>query len=70
VGIPISFLGALALMPYLGVTLNIVSMFGFIIVLGIVVDDAIVTGENVYSHLQKNGDPLKAAVQGTQQIAN
>lgn len=69
VGIPISFLGALALMPYLGVTLNIVSMFGFIIVLGIVVDDAIVTGENVYSHLQKNGDPLKAAVQGTQQIA-
>ena len=69
VGIPISFLGALALMPYLGMTLNLVSMFGFILVLGIVVDDAIVTGENVYSHLSKNGDPLKAAIQGTQQIA-
>jgi len=69
IGIPISFLGALALMPYLGMTLNLVSMFGFILVLGIVVDDAIVTGENVYSDLQKNGDPLKAAIQGTQKIA-
>lgn len=69
VGIPISFLGALAIMPYLVVSLNLISMFGFILVLGIVVDDAIVTGENVYSHLQKNGDPLKAAIQGTQQIA-
>ncbi|MEH6455422.1 MAG: efflux RND transporter permease subunit [Cocleimonas sp.] len=69
IGIPISFLGALAVMPYLGMTLNLVSMFGFILVLGIVVDDAIVTGENVYAHLQKNGDPLKAAIQGTQQIA-
>lgn len=69
IGIPISFLGALALMPFLGMTLNLVSMFGFILVLGIVVDDAIVTGENVYSHLQKNGDPLKAAIEGTQKIA-
>ncbi len=69
IGVPISFLGALALMPHLGMTLNLVSMFGFILVLGIVVDDAIVTGDNVYAHLQKNGDPLKAAIQGTQQIA-
>lgn len=69
IGIPISFLGALAIMPYLGVTLNLVSMFGFILVLGIVVDDAIVTGENVYAHLQKNGDPLRSSIQGTQQIA-
>ena len=69
VGIPISFLGALAIMPYMGMTLNLISMFGFILVLGIVVDDAIVTGENVYAHLQKNGDSVKAAIQGTQQIA-
>lgn len=69
VGIPISFLGALALMPYMGMTLNLVSMFGFILVLGIVVDDAIVTGENVYSHLQNSNDPHRAAVEGTQQIA-
>ena len=69
IGIPISFLGALALMPHLGLTLNLVSMFGFILVLGIVVDDAIVTGENVYSNLQENNDPHRAAIEGTQQIA-
>ena len=69
VGVPISFLGALALMPWLGVTLNLVSMFGFILVLGIVVDDAIVTGENVYSHLQKTGDGVRAAIEGTKEMA-
>jgi multidrug efflux pump subunit AcrB len=69
IGVPISFLGALAMMPYLDVTLNLVSMFGFILVLGIVVDDAIVTGENVYSHLQRHGDGYRAAVEGTKEIA-
>jgi len=49
-GIPVSFMGAIILMPTLGVTLNVVSMFAFILALGIVVDDAIVTGENVYRH--------------------
>ena len=44
-GIPVAFMGALAFMPQLGVTINIISLFGFILVLGIVVDDAIVTGE-------------------------
>lgn len=68
-GVPISFLGALAVMPELGVTLNLVSMFGFILVLGIVVDDAIVTGENVYSHLQRHGDGVRAAIEGTKEIA-
>ncbi len=69
IGVPISFLGALAVMPFLGVTLNLVSMFGFILVLGIVVDDAIVTGENVYSHLQHHGDGQRAAIEGTKQMA-
>jgi len=69
VGVPISFLGALAVMPFLGVTLNLVSMFGFILVLGIVVDDAIVTGENVYSHLKQHGDGVRAAIEGTNEIA-
>ena len=68
-GIPISFMGALALMPELGVSLNLVSMFAFIIVLGIVVDDAIVTGENVYTHLKKNPDPLDAVIKGTQEVS-
>lgn len=67
--IPISFLGGLAIMPELDVTLNIVSLFGFILVLGIVVDDAIVTGENIYTHLKRGTDPLQAAIQGTQEVA-
>jgi len=69
VGIPISFMGAFAMMPELGVTINIISLFAFIIVLGIVVDDAIVTGENVYTHLQRGSKPLDAAIQGTQEVA-
>ncbi len=69
VGIPISFMGALALMPELGVSINIISLFGFIVVLGIVVDDAIVTGENIYTHMQKTGDSTKAAIAGAQEVS-
>jgi len=69
VGIPISFMGALALMPSLGITINIISLFAFILVLGIVVDDAIVTGENIYSHLKRAENPVGAAVVGTQEVA-
>lgn len=70
-GIPISFAGALALMPLLGVTFNIFSLFAFILVLGIVVDDAIVTGENVFTHLEKSksADGTEAAIKGTQEVA-
>ena len=68
-GIPISFLGAVMLMPGLDVTLNTVSLFGFIIVLGIVVDDAIIVGENVYSHQERDGDGLGGAIRGAQEIA-
>ncbi|WP_028305383.1 efflux RND transporter permease subunit [Oceanospirillum maris] len=69
IGIPISFMGAFILLPLFGVSLNISSLFGFILVLGIVVDDAIVTGENVYSHLRKADSGLHAAVLGTQEVA-
>ncbi|MBT3197685.1 MAG: efflux RND transporter permease subunit, partial [Gammaproteobacteria bacterium] len=69
VGIPISFLGALALLPELGITLNIISLFAFILVLGIVVDDAIITGENIYSHLQRAESSIEAAIQGTREVA-
>ncbi|MGH1541034.1 MAG: efflux RND transporter permease subunit [Arenicella sp.] len=68
-GIPISFMGALLLMPQLGVTLNVVSMFAFILALGIVVDDAIVTGENVYRHMRMGKDSLTAAIEGTEEVA-
>ena len=69
IGIPVSFCGAWLLMPLLGVSLNIITLFAFIIVLGIVVDDAIVTGENVFSHLQKSDSGLDAAINGTREVA-
>ena len=68
-GIPVSFCGAWLTMPLLGVSFNMLSLFAFIVVLGIVVDDAIVTGENVYSHLQKSKDGLSAAINGTREVA-
>ena len=55
-GIPISFLGAIAIMPHLDVSVNLLSLFAFIVVLGIVVDDAIVVGENIYTHQPERGD--------------
>ncbi len=69
IGIPISFMGALALMPVLGVTINIVSLFAFILVLGIVVDDAIITGENIYTHLKKDGESVDSVIRGAQEVA-
>ena len=69
-GLPISFLGTFFLMPYIGITLNLVSLFGFILVLGIVVDDAIVTGENIYIHLKRgNEDKLTSVIEGTYEVA-
>ena len=69
VGIPVSFMGALLLMPELGLTLNIVSLFAFILVLGIVVDDAIITGENIYAHMRRGDTGVGAVVRGAQEVA-
>ena len=69
IGIPVSFMGAFLAMPLFGITLNIMSLFGFILVLGIVVDDAIVTGENVYTHLKSAESGEEAAIKGTQEVA-
>ncbi|TPH12898.1 efflux RND transporter permease subunit [Litorilituus lipolyticus] len=69
IGIPISFMGAFIIMPFFGISLNIMSLFGFILVLGIVVDDAIVTGENVYRHLGTSESGIDAAIKGTQEVA-
>ena len=67
-GIPISFLGAIALMPSLDVSVNMISLFAFIVVLGIVVDDAIIVGENIYSHHLRGSEGLEAAVNGTREV--
>lgn len=69
IGIPVSFMGAFLAMPFFGVTLNVMSLFGFILVLGIVVDDAIVTGENIYTHLRTAESGEEAAIKGTLEVA-
>ena len=68
-GIPVSFAGGFILMPYFGLTANVMSIFGFIIVVGIIVDDAIVTAENVYFKLREGVPPLDAATEGTKEVA-
>ena len=71
VGIPITFFGALWLMP-LGpwpVTINMMSLFGFIIVLGIVVDDAIIISESIYTKIREDGHTLDNVIQGAHRVA-
>jgi len=68
-GIPISFLGAIFLMPMLGLSINMVTMFAFLIALGIVVDDAIVVGENIYEYHQQGLSFIDAAVKGAREVA-
>lgn len=68
-GIPVAFAGGLLFMPLMGNTINLMSLFGFIIVLGIVVDDAIVTGENIYTKLREGIEPAEAAILGAKEVA-
>jgi multidrug efflux pump subunit AcrB len=67
-GIPISIAGALVVLWGLGGTINMISLFGFIMVLGVVVDDAIVVGEAIYVHRKLGKPPLKAAVDGVSEV--
>lgn len=69
VGMIMSFLGAFALMPYLDLTINLSSLMGFILVLGIVVDDAIVISESCDHYRQQGMSPLDAAIHGTRRMA-
>jgi len=68
-GMTISFVGSLLLLPVIGVSINMISMFAFLVVLGIVVDDAIVVGENVYEYRQEGLDHMSAAIRGAREIA-
>jgi multidrug efflux pump subunit AcrB len=67
-GIPVSLAGALAILWGIGGTLNMISLFALIMVLGIVVDDAIVVGEAIYVHRKNGLPPLKAAVEGVSEV--
>ncbi len=69
IGILISFMGAFCLLALLDVTINMISLFAFIVVLGIVVDDAIVVGENIFSYRQKGMDPISASIKGVMEMA-
>jgi multidrug efflux pump subunit AcrB len=67
-GIPISFMAALLVLPQFDVSINMISLFAFIMVLGIVVDDAIIVGENIYRKQEEGHGSLKAAVEGTLEV--
>ena len=67
-GIPVSIAGAMAILWAIGGTINMISLFGLIMVLGIVVDDAIVVGEAIYFHRKQGEPPIKAAVEGVCEV--
>jgi len=68
-GIPSAFLGAMLFLPIFDVSINMVSMFGFIVALGIVVDDAIIAGENIFSHMEDGMSYQEAAIKGANEVA-
>ncbi|MFC1738622.1 efflux RND transporter permease subunit [Planctomycetota bacterium] len=68
-GIPISFLGAFWLMPVFDVSINMISLFAFIMSLGIVVDDAIVIGENIFAYRERGLSRIEAAIKGAKEMA-
>ncbi|MFT7653850.1 MAG: multidrug efflux pump subunit AcrB [Limisphaerales bacterium] len=68
-GLPVAFLGAFMLMPIVGITINIMSLFAFIVVLGIVVDDAIIVAEAAYTETEEKGYSLPNIVAGAQRVA-
>lgn len=67
-GLPISFLGMFIFAPMFDVTINVLSLFGMIIVVGILVDDGIVIAENIYQHYEKGKNPIQAAIDGTMEV--
>jgi len=67
-GIPISFFGMFIFAAQLGITINVLSLFGMIIVIGILVDDGIVIGENIFHHYEKGKSPIRAAIDGTMEV--
>ena len=67
-GLPVAFLGMFVVAPFAGVTINVLSLFGMIIVIGILVDDGIVIAENIYQHYEKGKSPVRAAIDGVVEV--
>jgi len=68
VSIPFSFAGMFLVANFVGITINVVSLFGMILVVGILVDDAIVVGENIFAHFERGSSAIKAAIDGTLEV--
>jgi multidrug efflux pump subunit AcrB len=68
-GLPVSFLGALFLMSVLGLTINMITMVALLIAIGLLMDDAIVISENIATHLRRGKSAMRAAIDGTRQVA-
>ena len=69
IGVPLSIMGALFLFPFADVSIDVISLFAFIMVLGLLVDDAVVVGENVHRHQEAAEDPLEAAISGAREVS-
>ncbi|MGB5204750.1 MAG: efflux RND transporter permease subunit, partial [Eudoraea sp.] len=67
-GLPVAFLGMFIFAGFFDVTINVLSLFGMIIVIGILVDDGIVIAENIYQHYEKGKTPVQAAIDGTMEV--
>ena len=67
-GLPVSFLGALFLLPFFGITINMISLVGLLIGIGLLMDDAIVISENIAAQLEKGENAVNAAIKGAQQV--
>jgi len=67
-GLPVAFFGMFMLAGFFGVTINVLSLFGMIIVIGILVDDGIVIAENIYEHYERGKNPILAAIDGTMEV--
>ena len=68
VGLPVAFAGMFMFASYFNVTINVLSLFGMIIVIGILVDDGIVIAENIYQHYEKGKTPEQAAIDGVMEV--
>ncbi len=66
--LPVSFFGMFILANYFDVTINVISLFGMIVVIGILVDDGIVVGENIYAHYERGKNPLQASIDGIMEV--
>ena len=67
-GLPVAFLGSLIVMSFLGMTINLLTMFALVLVLGMLVDDSIIVAENIWQHYEEGKSPWQATIDGTKEV--